>query len=89
MIAEVITMDEPRDVVTKFGKKMRVANAMIKDDTGKMTLTLWNEDIDTIRQGDTIKITNGWCSEFRDIITISAGKFGKITKSSQTGLEGV
>lgn len=41
MIAEVITMDEPRDVVTKFGKKMRVANAMIKDDTGKMTLTLW------------------------------------------------
>ena len=76
--AEVTAIEEPREVVTKFGKKTRVANATIKDDSGEITLTLWGDDIDTVSIGDTVTIENGWVSEFKGQPQISAGKYGKI-----------
>lgn len=79
-IAEVTAIEEPRDVLTRFGKKTRVANATIKDDSGEITLSLWGDDISRIAIGDKIKIENGWVSEFRGNPQLSAGKYGKITK---------
>jgi replication factor A1 len=76
--AEVVNVEEPREVLTKFGKRMRVANATIKDSSGEMTLTLWGDDIDRVKSGDAISIENGWVSEFKNNIQISAGKYGKI-----------
>lgn len=79
-LAEVTAIEEPRDVLTRFGRKARVANATIKDETGEITLSLWGEDIDRIAIGDKIRIENGWVSEFRGSPQISAGKYGKIIK---------
>jgi len=62
----------------KFGKVGRVANATVEDKSGTIKLTLWNDDIDKIREGDTIKISNGFVSEFQGEKQISAGRFGKI-----------
>ncbi|MFH1448152.1 MAG: OB-fold nucleic acid binding domain-containing protein [Candidatus Micrarchaeota archaeon] len=76
--AEVTAIDESRDVVTKFGKKTRVANATIKDDSGEITLSLWGDDIDGVSIGDKVKIENGWVSEFKGAKQISAGRYGKI-----------
>lgn len=76
--AEVTAIEEPREVVTKFGKRTRVANATIKDDSGEVTLSLWGEDIDKVSIGDKIQIENGWVSEFRGAKQLSAGKYGKI-----------
>ena len=76
---EVVSIEEPREVITRFGKKTSVANATIKDDTGEMTLTLWGEDIDKVAVGDKVSIENGWVSEFKGNVQISAGKYGKIT----------
>lgn len=64
-LAEVTAIEEPRDVLTRFGKKTRVANATIKDESGEITLSLWGDDINRIAIGDKIKIENGWVSEFR------------------------
>jgi replication factor A1 len=77
IVAVVMTKDEPR-TFEKFGKQGRVANAMIKDETGEVKITLWNDDIDTVNIGDKIHIQNGWCSEYRDEKQLSSGKFGKI-----------
>lgn len=62
----------------KFGKVGRVANATVSDETGTIKLTIWNEDIDNIREGDKLKITNGFVSEFQGEKQLSAGRFGKI-----------
>lgn len=75
--AEVTSVDEPREF-DKYGKKLRVANAMIKDDSGEIKLTLWNDEIDKVQQGMKIKITNGYCSEFKGEKQLSAGKFGSM-----------
>ena len=75
---EVVSVDEAREVMTKLGRRTRVANATIKDDSGEMTLTLWGDDIDRIKEGDKLSIENGWVSEFKGTVQISAGKYGKI-----------
>jgi len=75
--AEVAQKESPR-TFEKFGKQGKVCNVIIKDESGTIKLTLWNEDIDKINQGDTIKLTNGWCSEYKSEKQLSTGKFGKI-----------
>lgn len=78
---EVVSKDEARDVITKFGKKTRVANATLKDESGEITLSLWGDDADAFSQGDTVKIEKGWVSEYKGNLQLSAGKFGKIQKA--------
>ncbi len=62
----------------KFGKDGRVANAKIKDESGEMTLTLWNEQVDQVQVGSKVKITNGYVSEYKGEKQLSTGKFGKL-----------
>ena len=62
----------------KFGNVGRVANATVADETGTIKLTLWNDDIDKVRVGDKIKITNGFVSEFQGEKQLSTGRFGKL-----------
>lgn len=76
---EVTAKDEPREVVTKYGKKVRVANAILKDDSGEITLSLWEDDVDKLNVGDKISIENGWISEFKGNLQVSIGKYGKLT----------
>ncbi|MFP3278752.1 MAG: OB-fold nucleic acid binding domain-containing protein [Candidatus Micrarchaeota archaeon] len=76
--ATVTEKQEPREVVTKYGKRLNVANVTLKDETGSILLTVWGNDIDTIEVGDKVRITNGYVSEFRGTPQLSAGKYGKI-----------
>ena len=74
---DVVDVGEVREF-EKFGKKGRVANAVAKDETGDIKLTLWNEDIDKIKAGDKIKITNGYVSEWQGELQLGTGKFGTL-----------
>ena len=76
--AEVSEKDEPREVITKYGKRLNVANAVLKDDTGTIAISLWGNDINSINVGDKVKITNGYVGEFRGTPQLSTGKYGKI-----------
>ena len=78
--AEIVSMEEPRDVMGKFGKRLRVASANLKDDSGEIVLSLWNDDVDKYAVGDKVTITDGWVSEYKGSLRISAGRSGKIAK---------
>lgn len=78
LVVEVVEKEESRSF-EKFGKTGRVCNAKIKDSTGQVTLTLWNDDIEKVKVGTKVQIQNGWCSEFKGQKQVSAGKFGSIT----------
>ena len=75
--AEITQKGEVR-TFDKFGKQGRVCNATIKDDSGEMKLTLWNDEIDTVKVGDKIKISNGYVNEFQGEKQLTAGRFGKL-----------
>ena len=77
VVFTIVSKDEPR-TFEKFGKEGRVCNAKGKDDSGEITLTLWNEQIDEVSIGDKVHVQNGWCSEYRDQKQLSTGKFGKL-----------
>jgi len=77
IVVEIATLQEPR-TFDKFGKSGKVANAKAKDASGEITLSLWNEQCDLVKQGDKVHITNGWVSEFKGEKQLSTGKFGKL-----------
>ena len=62
----------------KFGKPGRVATALAKDKTGDIKLSLWNEDIDKVKAGDTIKISNGYVNEWQGELQLTTGRLGKM-----------
>lgn len=76
--AKVISKDDPREVVTKYGKRLSVANITLQDETGSIPMSLWGNDINTVNVGDTIEVANGYVNEFRGNPQLSTGKFGKI-----------
>jgi len=75
--AEVKSIEEPRSF-ERFGRTLRVANAVVDDGSGTIKLTLWNEDIDKIKVGDKVKVTNGYVNEFNGEKQLTSGKFGKL-----------
>ena len=75
--ATVADKQEPREVITKYGKRLNVANVTLKDDTGTISFSLWGKDIDGVNKGDKIKITNGYVTEFRGTPQLATGKYGK------------
>ncbi len=77
--ATVIQKEEPREVVSKFGKKLMVANITLKDDSGTINMSLWGNDINTVKAGDKVELSNCYVNEFRGVPQLSTGKFGKIT----------
>jgi len=74
---EIISVDEPREF-TNFRGSGRVANAILKDKSGEVKLTLWGDQIDQVTVGSKVTLENGWCKEYRGELQVSAGKFGKI-----------
>ncbi len=75
LVVKLIEVQEPRQV--RDGA-LKVANAIGQDDSGNVTLTLWNDDIEKVKTGDTIKITKGWVGEYQGNLQVSAGKFGTL-----------
>jgi len=78
--AEVVDKGEAR-TFEKFGKEGRVCNAKIKDDSGEIKLSLWNEQVDQVNVGSKVKLTNGYVSEFKGEMQLSTGKFGSLEVS--------
>jgi hypothetical protein len=63
--AKVLEVAEPKRVVTRQGNYADVAKALIADETGTISLCLWNEQIHSISVGDTVQICNAKTSMFK------------------------
>jgi replication factor A1 len=77
-IVAVVQELEPVREFEKFGKTGKVCNAIIKDDSGTVKLTLWNEQTEMINAGDKVQITNGYVNEWQGEKQLTTGKFGKL-----------
>lgn len=75
---KVVELEAPRAYVRRDGKEGRVTTALAEDDSGKIKVSLWDADIDRVKVGDKIKITNGYARLFRDEVHVSSGIYGKL-----------
>lgn len=77
VVGEITEIGDIREF-QKFGKTGRVATAILKDETGEIKLSLWNEQIDNLKVGDKVRITNGYVNEWQGEPQLTTGKFGKL-----------
>ena len=68
---------EPEYFLEKY--KTRCCQAQLRDNTGVVNLTLWEEDIDRVQNGYKIKIENGLIKEISGKKRFSTGFLGRLT----------
>ena len=72
------SISEPRTVNLKAGGQAQVADAILKDETGQIKLTLWDAQIKMVKSGSKVSIENGYISSFKGENSLNVGKFGKL-----------
>ncbi len=70
---------ETRTVNLRAGGSAQVADAIITDNTGNIKLSLWDDQIKMIKEGDKILIENGYTQAFRGENSLNIGRYGKLT----------
>ena len=75
--ATVTKKGDIRNVNTRFGAT-RVCEATVEDESGDITLVLWGDECDAVKEGDRIKIENGYIREWNGVIQLNVGKYGKM-----------
>jgi len=76
---EVIEKTPVREF-SKFGKSGKVCNVVIKDESGNVQLTLWNEMVDSVEVGDYLKLVDCYVGEWQGAKQLTTGKNGTIEK---------
>lgn len=72
-------ISEPRTVNLRAGGSALVADAIISDETGSIKLSLWDDQIKMVKEGDKIGIENGYTQAFRGENSLNIGRYGKIS----------
>lgn len=76
LVLEIVSKGEVRNF-TNFRGSGKVCNAVgLDSEKNEVSVTLWNEQCDQVNEGDKIKITNGWVSEFQGTMQVSTGRNG-------------
>jgi replication factor A1 len=74
----IVETEEPRPYTRRDGGEGRVMTAVGEDETGKIKISIWDDDIEKVAVGSRIKITNGYARLFRNEVHVSAGLYGKL-----------
>ena len=80
---EILSIGEPREVETYTGLKHTLVEGEVKDDTGTMGLTVWNESIselEKVKSGDKAKLVNCFITSFKGVLSINVGRESQIEK---------
>ena len=76
----VSEISEPKQIITSKGVEHEILEAKVKDETGAMTLVLWDEKVLSLKVGDILRIGNGFVTSFKGEWRINVGKYGEVTK---------
>ncbi|MDI6820354.1 MAG: hypothetical protein QMC89_05580 [Candidatus Hodarchaeaceae archaeon] len=75
---KIVEIEEPRSYIGRSGREGRVTTAVGEDDSGRIKISLWDNDIDKVKVGSLVRIRNGYSRLFRDEVYVSAGMYGRL-----------
>jgi len=76
--AKVVDKSEARNVQTRYGPK-QVADTTLEDDSGQISMSLWENDINTVSVGDVVNVSGAYTTQFKDKLQLNIPrKTGKI-----------
>ena len=78
--AKIIEIPPRRLVQTMWGGRSYVSNTKISDETGSITLSLWNNQIGRFNIGDKIEIMNGVVTNFAGKLQLRLRKNSHLSK---------
>lgn len=76
--AEVLKTSEPSKVHTQFRDNAVVSNATISDESGKILLCLWDQQVNAVSVGDCIEVKNAHVATFKGEKQLRLGKNGTV-----------
>jgi len=82
--AQVREVSEPSKVHTQFRDNAVVSNAVIEDDTGRILLCLWDQQVNTVHIGDYIEVKNAHVAMFKGERQLRLGKNGSVNVLRKT-----
>ncbi|MDH7564757.1 MAG: hypothetical protein QHH24_07800 [Candidatus Bathyarchaeota archaeon] len=84
VLAKVVSKSETRDIAAgRDGAPHKVCDALVGDETGSIYLTLWDDNISKVTEGNTINIKNGYVTLFRGNMRLNIGRYGTLEVSEQ------
>jgi len=79
VIAKAVSKSEIRNIAAgRDGAPHRVSDALVGDETGCIYLTLWDDNIEKVKEGDTINVKNGYVTLFRGNMRLNVGRYGTL-----------
>ncbi|NHJ14966.1 MAG: single-stranded DNA-binding protein [Candidatus Thorarchaeota archaeon] len=81
---KVLSISEERSVESrKTGDTYRVVDALVGDSTGTILMPIWNETIETMEDGESYTLSNGYTGLFKGNLRLQLGKFGSIASADE------
>ena len=84
VVAQVLETSAPSKVHTQFRDNALVSNAIIGDETGKIMLCLWDQQVNSVHVGENIEVKNAHVALFKGDKQLRLGKSGKIQLMEKT-----
>ncbi len=82
--AKVVSKSEIREIpMGRDGSAHKVSDALVGDETGVIYLTLWDDNIEKVNDGDTIRVENGYVTLFKGNMRLNIGKYGKLEMAKE------
>lgn len=77
--AKVVSKTDIREIAAgRDGSPHRVSDALVGDETGCVYLTLWDDNIDKVKEGETIRVGNGYVTLFKGNMRLNVGRYGTL-----------
>lgn len=75
---------EPREVVARLDNSQhRVSEALVGDETASILLTLWDDAIDSVEEGKTYALENGYTTVFKNSLRLNVGRYGTLKEADE------
>jgi ssDNA-binding replication factor A large subunit len=80
---KVMSTGDERTVESRSDSQThRVLDAQVGDSTATILMPFWNETIDTMKEGESYTLTNGYVGIFRGSLRLQSGKYGSIESAA-------
>lgn len=77
VVVKIVSKGEVRSTTSgRDYSQHRVVDALVGDETGCVYLNLWDDNIDKIKEGEIVKVKNGYVNLFRGSMRLNIGRYG-------------
>jgi len=84
-VVKVVSKSPVRETISRRdGSVHKVTDALVGDETAAIYLTLWDDNIESVKEESVLDVKNAYISLFKGSMRLNIGRYGSLAPSSQT-----